>query len=154
MLFKRDAQLHGLPLTRPRLRPTSHAASHTKFDTFASSLATQAELVAARPEPGARHFTKHPLQDARAGATVLDFSATPFHPLRTLDSPRLPLTVEQRSSGIPRAWTKTSTICARATRRGLTSGISAEATSSSSWNRSQRCRRGASMADRGHIGSG
>jgi hypothetical protein len=45
-------------LTRLRLRPTSHVAPHTKFDTFASSLATQAELVSklkldltARPPP-------------------------------------------------------------------------------------------------------
>jgi bifunctional non-homologous end joining protein LigD len=33
-------------LARLRLRPTRHVAAHTKFDTFASSLATQAELVA------------------------------------------------------------------------------------------------------------
>src|SRR6516165_3127012 len=35
-------------LARLRLRPTRHVAAHTKFDTFASSLATQAELVSQR----------------------------------------------------------------------------------------------------------
>ena len=34
----------SLHLKRLRLRPTRHVAAHTKFDTFASSLATQAEL--------------------------------------------------------------------------------------------------------------
>jgi hypothetical protein len=31
-------------LTRLRVRPTRHVATHTKLETFASSLATQAEL--------------------------------------------------------------------------------------------------------------
>jgi hypothetical protein len=35
-------------LARLRLRPTRHVAAHTKFDTFASSLATQAKLEAKR----------------------------------------------------------------------------------------------------------
>ena len=36
-------------LARLRLRPTRHVAAHTKFDTFASSLATQAKLAGIRP---------------------------------------------------------------------------------------------------------
>jgi hypothetical protein len=35
---------HNIELTRLRLRPTRYVAAHTKFDTFASSLSTQAEV--------------------------------------------------------------------------------------------------------------